>query len=246
MGRARFIVPSILLVFLHFPCVGSKENRLSLDHLIGKQQKDPSDFVSPQTWSIFNVFGSPGQEAKEGELDESIALAKLDAAEQNGAGMPPAGGQKKGRSNKGGSSSGSGSGGSGGGSRGNWNGGYSNKNRKPPVLQSSRPEEEWLKIVEEDSDPAGAAGAAGAGGASGSTSSSLSARLPLHKSAASIGGLLPTRVYVINSDREVERWVQVSRVLLLMILMIMVMMMMMMMVVVMMMVTMMMLMVMID
>ena len=55
---------AVLLATTRHALGANDDQKDILGHLLGKQLKEPGDFVSPSsTWSIFNVFGSPAHQS---------------------------------------------------------------------------------------------------------------------------------------------------------------------------------------
>jgi len=176
----RFQYAKTLTVLLSSVAIlaGGKESADFLESILGKQLKDPSDYVATKnTWSVFNVFS--GSDSSSGDaLDDTTNRKK--GKDQEGGGEKES--KKKYGKNTGASKT-------------------TAKNRKK---KSSG--DEW-SVVQEDGTEGGANGGAMSRGARGGA---LADDQPLKKaaSAAGNGGLLPTAVYVINRDAQVDKWVQ--------------------------------------
>ena len=142
-----------------------KDSQL-LEHILGKQQSGPGDFVS----TLFNIFSTPRDpsEAKKKDPSTSSLIKRAKKVSGKGAGK---------------------------------------STTKKAITGGS----EW-STVEEDAEAAGGKNDAKArshkGGKKGGSGGGGETPQAPHQTAAAVGGLLPTRVYVINQDREVERWVQ--------------------------------------
>jgi hypothetical protein len=169
----------LLLVSVAIPA-GGKESADFLESILGKQLKDPSDYVATKnTWSLFNVFS--GSDTSSGDVLEAESSSKKTK------GKASASRGEKGSEN-----------------RDAKNARASKSSAKTRKKKSSG--DEW-SVVQEDGSEEGASGGAMSRGARGG---SLVNDQPLKKaaSAAGNGGLLPTAVYVINRDAQVDKWVQ--------------------------------------